>query len=125
MHEWYSVEKYKLAYGQSIKPILDQENWPALEYPTILPPVIKRGVGRPCRNRRRAYDEERKGKRSKTVKRGKCGEFGHNKSTCKGGATKKPRLRRNTDEASTSKVNTKKAVPKSKTSKKGKGKVHL
>ncbi|XP_057520881.1 uncharacterized protein LOC130801132 [Amaranthus tricolor] len=87
--DWYSVEKYKLAYHHNIKPIPDQDKWPATEHPTILPPVLKRGVGRPCRNRKRGDDEERKTKRSKTIKCGKCGDFGHNKASCKGGATKK------------------------------------
>ena len=66
--------------------------------------MIKKGVGRPCRNIKRSDDEERKGKRSKTVKCGKCGEFGHNKATCKGGATKKQQKgTRKSNEASTSK----------------------
>ena len=103
VHEWYSVEKYKLAYGHSIKPIPDQDKWPATEHPTILPPVIKRGVSTPCRNRKGSDNEERKGKRSKTIKCGKCGDFGHNKAPCKGGATKNQKTARNTNEASTSK----------------------
>ncbi|XP_057522445.1 uncharacterized protein LOC130802443 [Amaranthus tricolor] len=63
--------------------------WPPTEHPAILPPVLKRGVGRPCRNRKRGDDEERKAKRRKKIKCGKCGDFGHNKSSCKGGPTKK------------------------------------
>ena len=98
VHDWYAVEKYKLAYRHSIKPIPDQDKWPATEHPTILPLVLKRGVGRPCRNRKRGDDEERKRKRSKTIKCGKCGHFGHNKATCKGGATKKQKAVRNTNE---------------------------
>ncbi|XP_057538073.1 uncharacterized protein LOC130815599 [Amaranthus tricolor] len=82
VHEWYSVQKYKLAYDHSIKPIPDQDKWPATEHPTILPLVIKRGAVRTCRNRKRSDHEERKKKRSKIVKYGKCGDFGHNKATC-------------------------------------------
>ena len=71
---------------------------------TILLHVLKRGVGRLCRNRNRGDDEERKAKRSKTIKCGKCGDFGHNKASCKGGATKKQKAAAtNTDDASTSK----------------------
>ena len=103
VNEWYSVEKYKLAYGHRIKPIPDQDKWQATEHPTILPLVIKRGVGRPFRNKKRSDDEEGKGKRSKTIKCGKCGDFGHNKAPCKGGATKNQKTARNTNEASTSK----------------------
>ena len=72
--------------------------------------MIKRGVGRPCRNRKRSDDEERKGKRSKTIKCGKCGDFGHNKATYKEGATKKQKAARNTDKASTSKSKGKSVV---------------
>ena len=61
------IQCRNISWPQSIKPIPDQDKWPATEHPTILPPVIKRGVGRPCRNRLRSDDEERKGKRSKTV----------------------------------------------------------
>lgn len=50
---------------------------------------MKRGVGRPSRNRRREEGEEQKGKRSKTVKCTKCGHYGHNSRTCKGGPTAK------------------------------------
>ncbi|XP_057528625.1 uncharacterized protein LOC130807433 [Amaranthus tricolor] len=98
--DWYSVENYKFAYHNSIKPIPDQDKWPATEHPTILPPMLSR----PCRNRKRGDDEERKAKRSKTIKCGKCGDFGHNKASCKGGATKKQKAAApNTDDASTSK----------------------
>ena len=50
---------------------------------------MKRGVGRPCRNRRREEGEDQKGKRSKTVKCKKCECYGHNARTCKGGLTEK------------------------------------
>lgn len=54
-----------------------------------MPPTLKRGVGRPCRNRRREEGEEQKGKRANTVKCTKCGFLGHNARTCKGGPTEK------------------------------------
>jgi SWIM zinc finger len=44
VHECYSVDNYKLAYVESIKPIPDQDKWPASNSPSILPPIIKRGV---------------------------------------------------------------------------------
>ncbi|KAL2898418.1 Succinate--CoA ligase [ADP-forming] subunit beta [Bienertia sinuspersici] len=82
--------------------------WPDMEWPKIEPPVLKRGVERPCRNRRRGEEEERKGKRSKTVRCTICKEFGHNKLTCKGGPTlkqkKAKKKKKNDDEASTSKA---------------------
>ena len=44
---WYYDSVYKQAYAQCIQPILDQDNWPEIELPTILPPVMKRGLGDP------------------------------------------------------------------------------
>lgn len=87
---WYSVKTYKKIYSFLINPIPDREQWPIQEnMPLILPPKMKRGVGRPSRNRRREEGEEKKGKRAKTVKCKKCGYFGHNFRTCKGGLTEK------------------------------------
>ncbi|XP_021849008.1 uncharacterized protein [Spinacia oleracea] len=87
--EWHSVRRYKLAYSSGIKSIPDFEQWPDMNMPKILPPELKRGIGRPCRNRKRDDTEEKKGKRAKTVMCSKCREFGHNAKTCKGGATAK------------------------------------
>lgn len=82
VHEWYSVRRYKMAYGSGIKAIPDKEQWPSTEYPKIEPPVLKRRVGRPVKNRKRGEEEQKKGKRSKTYKCGKCGAFGHNQTKC-------------------------------------------
>lgn len=86
--DWYSVSKYKLAYANGISPIPDREQWPENVGPVIEPPVMKRGVGRPARNRKRAPEEERKGKRSNTIRCSLCQTYGHNMKTCKGGPTK-------------------------------------
>ncbi|XP_021727453.1 uncharacterized protein LOC110694597 [Chenopodium quinoa] len=87
---WYSVKTYKQAYSVCINPIPDTEQWPADESGRIImPPKMKRGIGRPSRNRKREEGEEQPGKRSKTVKCSKCGCFGHNKTICKGGLTRK------------------------------------
>ncbi|XP_021760590.1 uncharacterized protein LOC110725417 [Chenopodium quinoa] len=63
--------------------------WPQSQYPEIAPPQMKRGIGRPARNRRREEGEQAKGKRSKTVRCSKCQTFGHNAQTCQGGMTGK------------------------------------
>ncbi|XP_056688620.1 uncharacterized protein [Spinacia oleracea] len=82
---WFSVKTYKKIYNFNIIPLPDRDQWLMYEnLPTIKPPRMKRGVGRPCRNRRREEGEEQPGKRSKTVKCHKCGCFGHNSRTCKG-----------------------------------------
>ncbi|XP_021723369.1 uncharacterized protein LOC110690788 [Chenopodium quinoa] len=88
VNSWYSVKTYKQAYSVCINPIPDTEQWPADESgKIIMPPKMKRGIGRPSRNRKREEGEEQPEKRSKTVKCRKCGCFGHNKTTCKGGLT--------------------------------------
>ncbi|XP_021735263.1 uncharacterized protein LOC110701949 [Chenopodium quinoa] len=89
VHEWYYVRRYKAAYAGGINSIPDNDQWPDFDMPKIEPPAMKRGVGRPCRERRRDEDEERKGKRSKTIKCSNCQCFGHNSATCKGGPTAK------------------------------------
>ncbi|XP_021729427.1 uncharacterized protein LOC110696448 [Chenopodium quinoa] len=82
---WFSVQTYKQAYVNSIHTVPDFEHWPEIDMPTILPPQMKRGIGRPSRQRRRAPDEPDKGKRSTTVQCQRCMCYGHNKQTCKGG----------------------------------------
>ena len=87
---WYSISTYKQTYSHTINPVPDKENWPAYEgLPLIMPPTMKRGVGRPSRNRRREEGEDQKGKRSKTVMCKNCDHFDHNTRTCKGGPTGK------------------------------------
>lgn len=87
---WYHVKTYKQTYNFNISPIPDKEQWPVYDdLPVLSPPTMKRGVGRPCRNRRREEGEEQKGKRSRTVKCTKCDCYGHNVRTCKGGLTEK------------------------------------
>lgn len=117
---WYSVKTYKLTYQNSIAPIPDQLQWPEFQnLPNIQPPPMKRGVGKPCRNRKREEGEEAKGKRAKTVKCTVCGHLGHNSRTCKGGPTEKEKSaanplviknKRNRDQTKEGKEKTKKAA---------------
>ncbi|XP_048491378.1 uncharacterized protein LOC104883482 [Beta vulgaris subsp. vulgaris] len=85
--DWFSVSRYKAAYNGSISPIPNSEQWPDLGQPTLIPPTMKRGIGRPSRNRRREEGEQKKGKISTTVQCKKCKDFGHNSKACKAGAT--------------------------------------
>ncbi|KAL2899231.1 putative surface protein bspA-like [Bienertia sinuspersici] len=87
--QWYTVENYKAAYQFSIHSIPDMEQWPESNGPVIQPPVMRRGIGRPSRNRKREEDEQAKCKRSKTVQCSSCKQFGHNAKTSKGGLTAK------------------------------------
>ena len=65
-----------------------------MQGPEIKTPPLKRAIGRPARNRRRAADEERKGKRSSIVKCSRCKEYGHCVKTCKGGLTAKEKKKK-------------------------------
>lgn len=59
----YFVRIYKYFYNFSINPIHDKNQWPTYDNLTIVvPPTIKRGVGRPCENRRRKRGGDQKGK---------------------------------------------------------------
>ena len=76
-----------------------------MQFPVIKPSVMKRAIGRPAKNRKRDEDEERKEKRSKTVKCSRCKEFGHNVKTCKGGlAAKQKKGKRTISTPSSSKA---------------------
>ncbi|XP_074306312.1 protein FAR1-RELATED SEQUENCE 6-like [Silene latifolia] len=55
--EWYSVRVYKEAYGLPINPIPDMEQWHVFDLPTLEPPILRRAIGRPSRNRRRGANE--------------------------------------------------------------------
>ncbi|KAL2904988.1 DNA repair and recombination protein RDH54 [Bienertia sinuspersici] len=55
---WYNVDVYKRAYSSNNKANPDQEQWSEMDMPEITPLVMKRGIGRPSRNRRREEDEQ-------------------------------------------------------------------
>lgn len=82
---------YKLTYSDHIHPMPDSSQWPEFDLPIILPPPIKRAAGRPPKQRKRGRFDPKRGKRSSSVKCGKCKEVGHNSRTCKGGKTAKQR----------------------------------
>ncbi|XP_021713749.1 uncharacterized protein LOC110681903 isoform X1 [Chenopodium quinoa] len=94
---WYSVAAYKQCYSHAINSIPDIEHWPEIDQPTIQAPTMRRGIGRPSRQRRRADDEPDKEKRSTTVKCSLCKSYGHNKQTCKGGMTTKEKASHGTE----------------------------
>ena len=53
---------YKQAYASIIRSIPDPEHGPEMQFPPIKPPMMKRTIGRPVKNRKRNAYEERKGK---------------------------------------------------------------
>ncbi|KAL2935023.1 Alpha-methylacyl-CoA racemase [Bienertia sinuspersici] len=62
VHERYSVKRYKMAYANGISAIPDKDQCPETQQSIIEPPMMKRGVGRPVKNRRRGEEEQRKGR---------------------------------------------------------------
>jgi hypothetical protein len=48
---------YKQCYTNIVSAINGQDIWPEIEYEEMLPPVYKRGLGRPKKLRRREPDE--------------------------------------------------------------------
>ncbi|KAL2924588.1 Protein FAM90A27P [Bienertia sinuspersici] len=120
------VKKYKETYVNNIAPIVDKDLWPTFEdLPNVLPPPLKRGVGRPSRNRRREEGEAPTSKRSKTIKCKNCGHFGHNSRTCKGAPTQRelalsePVVTKNKKKSSTTKKESSKKAKQGETQQQG------
>ena len=86
VHRYYHKDTYKKFYEEGITPINGKNKWPKTNDPVILPPVYKRGPGRPKKLRRREPDEanQPRWRRTNTTHRCKrCLEYGHNARTCK------------------------------------------
>ncbi|XP_058781960.1 uncharacterized protein LOC131656219 [Vicia villosa] len=84
--EYYHKNTYERCYSEVITPLNGQNKWPKTSDPVILPPMYKRGPGRPKKLRRREPDEanQHKWQRTNTSHRCKtCQELGHNARTCK------------------------------------------
>ncbi|KAL2941683.1 30S ribosomal protein S19 chloroplastic, partial [Bienertia sinuspersici] len=71
VHEWYSVQRYKMAYGAAIKAIPDKEQWPQNDHPMIQPPALKRRVGRPVKNRKKRSRRTEKRKKKQDIQSGR------------------------------------------------------
>lgn len=56
--DWYFDARYREAYKGNILSIPYSDQWPNLGLPDLLPPTMKRGIGRPSRNRRREEGEK-------------------------------------------------------------------
>uniref|UniRef100_A0A8R7JZR5 SWIM-type domain-containing protein n=1 Tax=Triticum urartu TaxID=4572 RepID=A0A8R7JZR5_TRIUA len=47
VHEYYSVDRFKAAYGREIEPMTDKSQWPPVELPFVVgAPLAKRNKGR-------------------------------------------------------------------------------
>ncbi|KAL2943101.1 Methionine--tRNA ligase [Bienertia sinuspersici] len=60
VHEWYSMKRYKMAYGSAINAIPDKDQWPETTFPAIEPPVLKRGhlSKAPTKKQKRINEQE-------------------------------------------------------------------
>ena len=58
IHEYYSVERFKLAYQFEVNPMDDKSQWPTVS-PNfdMKPPILVRGAGRPKKKRIKAKGE--------------------------------------------------------------------
>ncbi|XP_074270941.1 uncharacterized protein LOC141594851 [Silene latifolia] len=87
---YYSKSVYQLAYEPVIAPMPGPKQWDKTDNAQPEPPPFRRLPGRPSEKKRRKESDEGKGKKRSYVKRVKrpnkcsrCGQLGHNKSTCK------------------------------------------
>jgi hypothetical protein len=85
---YYRKETYVACYTPLIKPVNGQSVWKKTQYTDLQPPPIRRQPGRPKKRRNREEGEllrepgmlNKKGMKQACRR---CGETGHNKSTCK------------------------------------------
>ncbi|XP_043693102.1 uncharacterized protein LOC122643554 [Telopea speciosissima] len=86
---YLTTERYLMANGEMIHPLSDVKT---LADTALLPPVLKRSIGRPSKNRKREANEPPKGnkKRRKNPTNicDHCKEYGYNRRTCKRGPVK-------------------------------------
>ncbi|PWA84050.1 transposase, MuDR, MULE transposase domain protein [Artemisia annua] len=77
--------KFKEAYALEIAPLPTMDHWVHRESgEKIFPPVIKRPIGRPIKNRIVSHDESKRKKRCP-----RCHQTGHHEKTCKNSAPSK------------------------------------
>ncbi|CAH1439040.1 unnamed protein product [Lactuca virosa] len=88
----FSKEQFLKCYSANISPVNGSNLWPQTEFIKPLPPVSRRMTGRPKVNRRRHVTEnDGRVHTPRTVRCGKCFEYGHNQKGCKN-ATREPVL---------------------------------
>ncbi|CAH1438013.1 unnamed protein product [Lactuca virosa] len=88
--DMFSKEQFLKCYSANISPVNGSNLWPQTEFIKPLPPVSKRMPGRPKVNRRRhVTGNDGRVHTPRTVRCGKCFEYGHNQKGCKN-ATREP-----------------------------------
>ncbi|KAK1307132.1 hypothetical protein QJS10_CPA10g01263 [Acorus calamus] len=80
VHEYYSLERFRLFYAIPIGALASRDQWEKVELPfTVGPPKTVRPRGRPRKNRIRDPNEKKKRRHMCTL----CKEYGHHRSSCK------------------------------------------
>ncbi|XP_058751316.1 uncharacterized protein LOC131624382 [Vicia villosa] len=94
--ECYSRERYKLCYSFAVSPINGQDMWPEVESDELLPPMFKKGPGRPRKLRIRETGEDGARRRLPGVsyRCTTCDKFGHNAQSCKSSVQDQNALKR-------------------------------
>ena len=96
--DWYKVERIQKSYGFYMKPLNGEKMWKKQPYDKMDPPENRRMPGRPKKQRHReSHEADRRNsseisRRGRQMKCGKCGQYGHNKKTCKGPPSVSPSL---------------------------------
>lgn len=82
---YFTIQKFKEAYALEIAPLPTMDQWVQRESgEKIFPPVIKRPIGRPRKNRIVSHDESKRKKRCP-----RCHQTGHHEKSCKNPAPSK------------------------------------
>ncbi|KAF7826798.1 hypothetical protein G2W53_017962 [Senna tora] len=108
---YYSKEKYTTTYSGLVSPL---PNLNTLEEIEVLPPPLRRLLGRPKKSRRREKDEVAPSdvrRRLSTVKCTNCEMLGHNKRSCQS-AQVKAKKRKQGALTSASQTSTRREIPK-------------
>jgi len=80
VHDYYSVERFKIAYSGTIPTMTDKSQWPKVSLGFKLrPPKLKIGPGRKRKNRFKASHEPGARKLEKSEI---CGEVGQHDPSC-------------------------------------------
>ncbi|GKE26804.1 transposase, MuDR, MULE transposase domain protein [Tanacetum coccineum] len=97
---YFTIDKLKRSLCFRISPIPDKDQWAPIDTSEkIYPPVIKRPVGRPKKNRIVPHDETKKRRKCR-----RCGGYGHLQKTCKRSPSDASTSQVSPSDASTSEV---------------------
>ncbi|XP_057775820.1 uncharacterized protein LOC130994774 [Salvia miltiorrhiza] len=89
VHDYYSIERYKRAYENGIKPLRGEKMWPHAEGWPVQPPAFSKRAGRPKKKRVREHNEKQPTNPNKLRRFGlvmtckNCWQKGHNTRGCK------------------------------------------